>query len=113
MRLFHGSEGWCSGEAYDNKSLMLCAPASKFWGWALPSERDAIQFLSIFLINLQKKSKNSKKSIKTLKKCIFDIFTLFLAFSTSSQKNLNFQSYLEYIQLLTRKFYDHLFFLLS
>jgi hypothetical protein len=67
MRLFHGSEGWCSGEAYDNKSLMLCAPASKFWGWALPSERDAIQFLFIFLINLQKKSKNSKKTIKTLK----------------------------------------------
>jgi len=36
-----------------------------------------------------------------------------LAFSTSSQKNLNFQKYLERVQLLTRKFYDHWFSLLS
>jgi len=45
--------------------------------------------------------------MKTQKKCIFDIFASFLAFSTSSQKNLNFQRYLERVQLLTRKFYDH------
>jgi hypothetical protein len=60
----------------------------------------------MFLINLQKKPK-IEKSNENPKKCIFDIFALFLAFSTSSQKNLNFQRYLERIQLLTRKFYDH------
>jgi flagellar basal body-associated protein FliL len=67
----------------------------------------ATQFLTHMLINFQKKPKNSKKTMKTPKKCIFDIFALFLAFLTSSQKNLNFQRYLERVQLLTRKFYDH------
>jgi hypothetical protein len=43
----------------------------------------------------------------------FDIFASFLAFSTPSQKNLNFQRYFERVQLLTRKFYNHWFFLLS
>jgi hypothetical protein len=48
------------------------------------------------------KIKNSKETTKTPKKCIFDIFASFLAFSTSSQKDLNFQRYLERVQLLTR-----------
>jgi len=46
-------------------------------------------------------------------KMYFWYICLFLAFSTSSQKNLNFQRYLERVQLLTRKFYDHWFSLLS
>ena len=68
-------------------------------------------FWPMFLIKFQKKSKNSKKN-ENPQKLHFDIFALFLAFSTSSQKNLNFQRYLERVQLLTRKFYDHWFFLL-
>ena len=67
----------------------------------------ATQFLTHVLIIFQKKTKNSKKTMKTQKNAFFDIFASFLAFSTSSQKNLNFQRYLERVQLLTRKFYDH------
>jgi coproporphyrinogen III oxidase-like Fe-S oxidoreductase len=51
--------------------------------------------------------------MKTPKKMHFDIFASFLAFSTPSPKNLNFQRYFERIQLSTRKFYNHWFFLLS
>jgi hypothetical protein len=72
----------------------------------------ATQFLTHVLINFQKKPKIAKKQWKP-KKCIFDIFASFLAFSMSSQKNLNFQRYLERVQLLTLKFYDHWFSLLS
>ena len=69
-------------------------------------------FWPIFLIKFQKNQKIAKNN-ENPKKYIFDIFASFLAFSTSSQKNLNFQRYLKRVQLLTRKFYDHWFFLLS
>jgi len=45
--------------------------------------------------------------MKTLKNAFLIYLHQFLAFSTSSQKNLNFQRYLERVQLLTRKFYNH------
>jgi len=50
--------------------------------------------------------KNSKiaKNIENPKKCVFNTFASFLAFLASSQKNSNFQRYLERVQLLTRYF---------
>jgi len=59
--------------------------------------------------------KNQKKAKKQWKppKMHFWYICIVLAFSTLSQKNLNFQRYLERVQLLTRKFYDHWFSLLS
>jgi len=50
-------------------------------------------FSPMFLINFQKKPKIAKNN-ENPKKYIFDIFALFLTFSVSSQKNLNFQRFL-------------------
>jgi len=60
----------------------------------------ATQFLTHILINFQKNSKIAK-NIENPKKYIFNIFASFLALS---QKNLNFQRYLERVQLLTHYF---------
>jgi len=60
----------------------------------------ATQFLTHVLINFHKNSKIAK-NIENPKKYIFNTFASFLA---SSQKNLNFQRYLERVQLLTHYF---------
>jgi hypothetical protein len=73
----------------------------------------ATQFLTHIFDNFSEKSKIAKKKQRKTQKMYFWYICLFLAFSTSSQKNLNFQRYLERVQLLTRKFYDHWFSLLS
>ena len=86
-----------------------------FWSW---DKRDqclisvATQFLTHVLINFQKNSKIAK-NIENKKKYIFNTFASFLAFLASSQKNLNFQTYLEHVQLLTRYFLNHWFSSLS
>jgi hypothetical protein len=59
------------------------------------------------------KSKIAKKTTKNPKKNAFWYICIFLAFLMSFQKNLNFQRYFERVQLLTLKFYNHWFFLLS
>jgi len=63
----------------------------------------ATQFLTHVLINFQKNSKIAK-NIENKKKYIFNTFASFLAFLASSQKNLNFQRYLERVQILTHYF---------
>jgi hypothetical protein len=64
----------------------------------------ATQFLTHVLINFQKNSKIAK-NIENKKKIRFLIYLhRFLAFLASSQKNLNFQRYLERVQLFTRHF---------
>jgi len=62
----------------------------------------ATQFLTYIFDKFSEKIKKKQKNNENPKICIFDIFASFLAFSTSSQKNLNFQRYLERVQLLTR-----------
>jgi len=63
----------------------------------------ATQFLIHVLINFQKNSKIAK-NIENPKKYVFNTFASFLTFLASSQKNLNFQRYLERVQLLTHYF---------
>jgi hypothetical protein len=60
----------------------------------------AIQFLTHVLINFQKNPKIAKNN-ENPKNMFFNIFASFLA---SSQKNLNFQRFLERVRLLTRYF---------
>ena len=57
--------------------------------------------LTYVLIHFQKNPKIEKKHRKSKKYVFFNIFTSFLA---SSQKNLNFQRFLECVRLLTRYF---------
>jgi hypothetical protein len=63
----------------------------------------ATQFLTHVLIIFQK-NKKIAKNIENPKKYISNTLASFLAFLASSQKNLNFQRYLERVQLLTRYF---------
>jgi hypothetical protein len=60
----------------------------------------ATQFFTRFLVNFQKNPKIAK-NIEYSKKYVFNTFASFLAFLALSQKNLNFQRYLECVQLLT------------
>jgi hypothetical protein len=62
----------------------------------------ATQFLTHIFDKFLEKNKKKAKNNENPKIYIFYIFASFLAFSTSSQKNLNFQRYLERVQLLTR-----------
>ena len=63
----------------------------------------ATQFLTHVLINFQKNSKIAK-NIENPKNTFLKHLHGFLAFLASSQKNLNFQRYLERVQLFTRHF---------
>jgi hypothetical protein len=56
------------------------------------------------LINFQKNPKIAKNIENPKKIYIFNIFASFLAFLASSQKNLNFQRYLERVRLLMHHF---------
>ena len=60
----------------------------------------ATQFFTRVLVNFQKNPKIAK-NIEYSKKYVFNTFASFLAFLALSQKNLNFQRYLECVQLLT------------
>jgi hypothetical protein len=64
----------------------------------------ATQFFTHVLINFQKKIPKIAKNNENKKKTFFNIFASFLSFLASSQKNLNFQRFLEHVQLLTRYF---------
>ena len=59
----------------------------------------ATQYFIHVLINFQKNPK-IMKNIKNPKKYLFNIFVSLLAFSAQSQKNLNFQTFVERVRLL-------------
>jgi len=87
---------WLKGIA--RKDIRLAQPCRGFWFWLKGIAGVATQFLTYIFDKFSEKSKIAKKQRKT-QKMYFWYICSFLAFSTSSQKNLNFQRYLERVQL--------------
>ena len=71
---------------------------------AYTSPRCCYPIFDLCFDKFSEKFKNSEKTLKIQKNTFLIHLHRFLAFLASSQKNLNFQRYLERVQLFTRYF---------